>query len=184
MAWRPDPNEPSAMFEGPVLQNCLTILARDFKEALDWYYLDTPTYTTRYGQANEVGPTGEDLLDFQERALGPALQNIFPCLGVEPRINDTEDAEDNSHELEAIRVQLNLAVTADGPDAVTVLIMKYVRVVHLVLQNARWELVTGMSNPFGVVLVDFVHVYDLAREQNSIISRAAAIQMSVGLRER
>lgn len=166
MVWTPNPQEPSAMFEGPLLQNCLTILERDFKEALDYYY-----------------PT-EDLLDFQERSLGPPLRNIFPCLGVEPRTNDTEAADDNSHQLEAIKVQLNIAVTADGPDKVTDLIMKYVRVVHLVLQNARWELVTGMSNPFGVVLVDFVHVYDWAREQNSIISRAAAVQMSVGLRER
>lgn len=166
MAWTPDPQEPSAMFEGPVLQNCLTILERDFKEALDYYY-----------------PT-EDLLDFQERSLGPPLRNIFPCLGVEPITNDTEAADDNSHQLEAIRVRLNMCVQADGPARVSDLIMKYVRVVHLVLQNARWELVTGMSNPFGVILVDFAHVYFPTTEINSIISRAAAVQMSVGLRER
>lgn len=154
------------MFEGPVLQNCLTILTRDFKGALDYYH------------------AGEHLKDFQERTLGPPMRNVFPCLAVEPRTNTTEDAADSSHLLEVIKVRLYLAVTADGPNAVTILIMKYVRVAHLVLQSARQELRTGLSNPFGVVLLGFDHLYDVVREQESIIARAAVIELSVGLRER
>lgn len=165
-AWQPNPNEPGAMFEAPVLQNCLTILTRDFKGGLDYYH------------------PGENLLDFQERTLGPPLRNVFPCLAVEPRTNRVEEADDRSHLLEVVRLRLYLAVSADGPNAVTTLIMKYVRVVHLVLQNARQELRAGLSNSFGVVLLEFEHAYDVAREHDNAIARAAAIGLSVGLRER
>lgn len=166
MVWQPDAREPAAMFEGPVVQNCLTILTRDFKEALDYYY------------------SGENLLDFQERTLGPPLRNVYPCIGVEPSRNAITEADDRSHLLEVVRVQINLAVTADGPSKVTELIMKYVRVTHLVLQNARHELVIGMSSPFGAVLLDFDHLFDWTREKNSIITRAAALMLSIGVRER
>ena len=153
------------MFEGPVVQNCLTILTRDFKEALDYYYED------------------EDLPDFQERTLGPPLRNDYPCLAVEPRTNRVEEAGDRSHVLEVVRVRLFLAVTADGPTKVTELIMKYVRVAHLVLQTGRRDFFTGMSNPFEVVL-GFEHAYDVVRSSDTGISRAGAIEVSVGLRER
>lgn len=153
------------MFEGPVTQNCLTILTRDFKEALDYYY------------------AGESLLDFGERTLGPPRRNVFPCLAVEPRTNRVEEADDRSHVVEVVRVRLYMAVSGDGPNAVTELIMKYVRVAHLVLQTARRDFFTGMSNPFEVVL-GFEHAYDWTREKDSIISRAAVVEVTVGLRER
>lgn len=165
MTWQPNSNEPAAMFEGPVVQNCLTILTRDFQEALDHYY------------------NGENLLDFQERTLGPPLRNVFPCLAVEPRTNRVDEAADRSHVVEVVRVRIYIAVTADGPSAVTELIMKYVRVVHLVLQTGRRDFFTGMSNPFEVVL-GFEHAYDVVRGDETIISRAAAIEVTVGLRER
>ena len=183
MPWQPNPQLPQAEFEGPILQNCLTVLTRDFKEALDYHFLDSPTYLTRYGVANNVGASGADLDDFQERSLGPPLRNVFPCLGVEPVTNKVTEADDGSHFLEVARVQLNLAVTADGPDAVTILIMKYVAMVTRVLTQARWELVEGLSNPFGVILVDFDHLYDRTRETNSVITRAAAVIMGIGFRE-
>lgn len=165
MAWTPNPNEPAAMFEGPATQNCLTILTRDFKEALDYYYED------------------EDLPDFDERTLGPPLRNTFPCLAVEPRTNRVEESADRSHLVEVVRIRLFMAVTADGPSKVTELIMKYVRVAHLVLQTARRDFFTGMSNSFEVVL-GFEHAYDVVRSNDTIISRAGAIEVTVSLRER
>lgn len=164
MAWLPNANEPAAMFEGQVVQNCLAILTRDFKEALDHYH------------------NGENLPDFQERTLGPPLRNDFPCLAVEPRTNRVVEADDRSHVVEVVRVRLFMAVTADGPSKVTELIMKYVRVAHLVLQTGRRDFFTGMSNPFEVVL-EFEHTYDVVRSNDTIISRAAAIEVAVGLRE-
>lgn len=183
MAWQPNPAEPHGFFEGPIVGNCKTVLARDFKEALDYYYLDSPTYLTRYGTANAVGPTGEDLSDFQELVLGPALRNAFPCCGIEPRTNTANEAEDRSHQIEVCRVRLYMAVTHDGPDAVTERLFKYVRVAHLVLQHARADFFNGMSNPFGVIL-DFEHAYDVVRGDETSISRAAAIEVTVSLRER
>ena len=183
MVWVPNPQEPSGMFEAPVVANCKTIIERAFKEALDYYYLDSPTYLTRYGQANSVGPTGEDLKDFEEAVLGPPLKNVFPCVGIEPRRNSPNASEDNSHIIEVARVVLDMCVTADGPDAVTEKIMKYVRVTHLVLQNGRRDFFLGMSNPFGVVL-EFEHLYDVVRSDNTTIFRRAAVEVSVGIRER
>lgn len=183
MAWQPDANEPHGFFEAPIIRNCKAILLRDFKEALDWYYLDTSTYTTRYGVPNEVGSTGEDLPDLQELVIGPALRDVYPCCGIEPRTNSVNASDDNSHQIEVCRMLIEIAVCADGPDATTNKLFKYVRVAHLVLQNARRDFFTGMSNPFGVVL-GFEHSYGLLRGDESIILRAAQIELTVSLRER
>jgi hypothetical protein len=40
-----------------------------------------------------------------------------------------------------------------------------------------------MSNPFEVVL-GFEHAYDVVRSTETIISRAGAIELTIGLRER
>lgn len=165
MPWAPNANEPSGFFEGQVVENCLTILTRDFKEALDHYY------------------AADNLPDFQELELGPPLRNVFPCGAIEPRNNATEEADDRSHIAEVCRIRIYVAVTADSPKATTRKLFKYVRVIHLVLQNARLDFFTGMSNPFGVVL-GFEHAYDVVRGDETIISRAAGIEVTVGLRER
>lgn len=165
MAWTPDPNEPNGMFEGPVVENCLTILTRDFKGALDYYY------------------PSDNLPDFGELTLGPPLRNVFPCGAIEPSRNSADEADDRSHVIEVCRIRLYLAVTGDGPKATTRKLFKYVRVAHLVLQNARRDFFTGMSNPFGVIL-GFEHAYDVVRGDETIISRAAGIEVTVSLRER
>ena len=166
MVYVPNPREPSGVFEGQIIENALTILTRDFQEALDHYY------------------PSQNLPDFAELEIGPALRNVFPCGAIEPRTNRTEGAEDNSHILEICRFRVYVAVTGDGPKATTRKLFKYVRVVHLVLQNAKQDFFSGMSNAFGLVLIDFEHAYDVTREKDSIISRAAGIEVSIGIRER
>jgi hypothetical protein len=163
--WAPNPNEPQGMFEGPVCENVLTVLTRDFKGGLDYYY----------------GP--DHLPDFAELELGPPLRNVFPSGAIEPRTNRIDEADDRSHQIEVCRVRLFIAVTDDGPKAVSRKLFKYVRVAHLVLQNARRDFFTGMSNPFEVVL-GFEHAYDVVRSTETIISRAGAIELTIGLRER
>lgn len=166
MAWTPNPNEPSAVFEGPVIDNTLAVIERDFLGALTYYY-----------------PL-ENLPDFAERALGQTLRNEFPCLAISPRNNPTEEADDRSHIVEAARVDIYIGVTGDAPNTVTRLIMKYVRVMDSVLRSARRDFFNGMHNPFEVVLsVD--HTYGpVGGPTDSIYFRAAVVELTVSLRER
>ena len=166
MPWIPDPDEPSGSFEGQVVENVLTILTRDFKQALDHYYpLD-------------------NLPDFAELELGPPLRNVFPCASIEPIRSTLDASDDNSFIAEVGRVRVYVAVTGDGPKVTTRKLFKYVRVLHLLLQNSKNDFRTGMSNPHGVVLGEFEHAYDVVRSDNTTISRAAAVEISIGMRER
>lgn len=166
MAWAPNANEPNAVFEQPIIDNVLTIITRDFKGGLDYYYLS------------------ENLPDFAERALGQVLRNQFPCLAISPRNNPVEEAADRSHLIEVAQVDIYIGVTGTGPDVVTRLIMKYVRVMNAILRSARLDFFTGMSNPFGVML-GFNHRYGpVGGPTDSIYFRAAVVELTVSLRER
>lgn len=166
MAWTPDPREPAANFELPIIDNTLAIITRDFKGALDYYY------------------PGEKLPDFQERALGQVLRQEFPCLAITPRNNPTDESDDRSHIVEAARIDIYIGVTGDFPNTVTRLIMKYVQVMDAILRSARMDFFTGMSNPFEVV-IDCSHVYGpVGGPTDSIYFRAAVVELTVGLRER
>lgn len=165
MVWVPNPNEPAAFFEGPIVQNTLNIITRDFKGAADYYY------------------PSDDLEDFDERALGQPQKNTFPCLAVWPVTNVTDEADDRSHIVEAARIRIYVGVIADGANSVKIKIMKYVRVLHLVLMTARRDFFTGMSNPFEVVLkID--HYYDVTRSDDNVFFNAAVVDLTVSLRER
>lgn len=167
MTWEPNPKEPAANFEGPIIDNTLAIITRDFKGALDYYF------------------AADDYPDFKERRLGQIEKLNFPCLAIGPRNNTTEEADDRSYMIEAARIDIYIGVTADKPDTVTRLIMKYVKVMNAVLRSARLDFFTGMSNPFGVVL-DITHNYGPlgGPDANSIYFRGAYVELTVGLRER
>ncbi len=166
MSWTPDPHEPSAVFEGPIIDNTLAIITRDFKGGLDYYY------------------ASDALPDFAERALGQVLGNEFPCLAVTPRENPTTEADDRSHLAEAARINIYIGVSGDGPDSVTRTIMKYVRVMDAILRSARRDFFTGMSNPFGVVL-EINHAYGpVGGPRETVYFRGAMVELTVNLRER
>lgn len=167
MAWTPNVNEPSANFEGPIIDNVLVIIVRDFKGALDYYF------------------AADDYPDFRERRLGQIEKLNFPCLAIGPRNNDVEDAADRSHLVEAARIDIYIGVTSDSPDTVSRLIMRYVKVMNAVLRSARRDFFTGMSNPFGVIL-ELNHVYGPlgGPDANSIYFRGAYVELTVNLRER
>lgn len=162
MTWTP---QFSAVFEEPIINNTLAVIARDFKPALDHFY------------------AADDLSDFTERALGQVLKNSFPCLAVTPRSNPTEDTDDDSHIIEAARIDIYIGVTDDGPDTVTRRIMKYVRAMDAVLRTAKRDFFTGMSNPFGVWL-KVEHTYWPIGQENNIYFRSAIVELTVNLRER
>lgn len=162
MTWTP---EFSACFEGPIIDNTLAVIERDFKLALDHFY-----------------PT-EDLADFRERALGQIKKNEFPCLAIGPRDNPTEDSDDRSHVVEAARIDIYIGVVADSADTVTRSIMKYVRCMDATLRTARRDFFTNMSNPFGVIL-DVNHTYGPLGEREQLYFRSAIVELTIKLCER
>jgi hypothetical protein len=166
VSWTPNPNEPSAVFEGPIIDNTLTLITRDFKEAMDYYYL------------------ADALPDFAERELGQIIGLQYPCLAITPRENRITEADDRSHLKEAARMNIYIGVNDDGPANVTRRIMKYVRVMNAILRTGRRDFFTGMSNPFEVVL-DIVHEYGpVGGPSESVYFRGAIVGLSVNLRER
>lgn len=165
MPWTPNPNEPAANFELPIIDNVERVIIRDFKGALDYYY------------------PADDLPDFRERTVGLIRKLEFPCLAIGPRSNLLEEADDRSHIVEAARIDIYLGVTADSPDTVSRLIMKYVKVMNAVLRTARQDFFTGMSNPFEVVL-DLRHEYGPLGEKDGVHFRGAIMELTVNLRER
>lgn len=165
MPYVPNPDEPVAMFEEQIVDNCLAIIERDFGGALTYYY-----------------PT-EGYPDFDERALGMPLKNTFPCVSVSPLSNLVDEGDDRSNIIEVCRVRIFLGVTADGPNAVKRKIQRYVRVMDLILRNARRDFFIGMSNPFEVVLRT-EHFYDVERSDETVVFNAAIVDLSVGIRER
>lgn len=169
MVYVPNPNEPVGMFEEQIVDNCLTIITRDFGAALAYYY--------------PAEFASGDYPDFDERYLGMPLKETFPCVSVSPLSNLTDEADDRSYIVEAARIRIFIGVTADGPNAVKRKIQKYVRVMNLVLRNARRDFFTGMSNPFGVVL-KIEHLYDVERSDETVFFNAAIVDLTVSLCER
>jgi hypothetical protein len=165
MPWTPDPNEPSANFEGPIIENSETIITRDFKGGLDYYF------------------PGQDLPDFAERALGQILGNEFPCLAITPRENPITEADDRSCLAEAARINIYMGVTGESPRDVTLKIMKYVKAMNGILRSARRDFFTGMNNPFGVVL-GIKHAYaPVGGPEESVYFRGAVVELTVNLKE-
>lgn len=180
----------SARFELPIIENVLAIIVRDFKEGLDYFYLDTPSYTTRYGVANGVGATGEDLPDFVERSIGTEQGLNFPILVLGPRSNQIEKAADDSHLIEPIIIELKIGVTASSANDAMKKIMKYVRVMDAVLRTATYAdyftgFTTGASQPFGLS-VDVTHEYGPlgADEKRTIYFKPASLDLRLTFNER
>lgn len=170
MVWIPDPNEPEAKFDEPIILNTLAIVERDFKEALDYY-------STLYSW-------GVLYPDFAERALGQVLRNEFPCFAIGPRTNTTAGAEDNACIIEVVRYSNYIGVAGDSAADVTTKIMRYTKVFNSVLRSARNELRQGLSNGFGLIIENITHDYGPVADRESIYFRAVLIEVALSLRER
>ena len=163
MPWTP---KFEAVSEEAVVDNILVLVERDFKLGLDYFY-----------------PTA-GLQDFAERALGQVLGNEAPMLGIAPVRNASIQSDDASYLTEALRVDLAVGVTDDGPQTVTRKIERYMRVLEAVLRAGNKNDFFGtISKTFGFSL-DCEHVYrqDI-RTNQSIYFRDATLQLTVNIKE-
>jgi hypothetical protein len=172
MVWQP---KYFAVQEEGVIDNALFIIERDFKEALDTFYVTEAALSPDDPQYLE---------DFQERALGQIQKLVFPCLAIGPSRNAAteSDAQDRLHQ--AIRFDIYVGVTADSMANVTRKILRYMGTLDAVLRSARksdWK--RNMSTiTFGIVL-EAEHVYGSIRERESMFYRDALMQVTLVLNE-
>lgn len=135
MTWAPSQFS-SVLLEEAIIRNIFSFVARDFKEALDYYYPD------------------ENYPDFAESSLGKAKGNEFPLLVINPRSNLIEQSVDDARTTQPFRIESRLGVIADSDEAVTNLIMRYTGVYGEVLRAA---------GEFGVAKRDYFAGVDPAR---------------------
>ena len=173
MVWTP---KFQAVQEEALVANILTIVTRDFKEALDYFYpieaaldSDDPRY----------------LPDFRERTLGQIVKNEFPCLAIGPNRNASTSAADEGRLIETVRIDCYLGVTDDSPANVTQRIMRYVGTFDAVLRSARKaDYFVNMSvQTFGFVL-EMEHVYGPIGTDKMALFRGAQVQVSITVNER
>lgn len=173
MVWTP---KFQAVQEEALVANVLTIVTRDFKEALDYFYpieAALPVTDPRY------------LKDFQERTLGQIVKNEFPCLAIGPNRNASTSAADEGRLIEAVRIDCYLGVVDDSPAHVTERIMRYVGTLDAVLRSApKADYFVNMSvQTFGFVL-EMEHVYGPIGTDKVALFRGAKLELTITVNER
>lgn len=171
MPWVP---KYQAIQEEALVDNVLTIVTEDFKDALDYFYsIEAALPDTDPGY----------LKDFQERALGMIVRESFPCLAIGPNRNASTPSDAADRLTEAVRLDLYIGVTDDGPDTVTRRLMKYVGTADAVLRSARKSrYFVNMSTPFGFVL-EMEHIYGPIGSNESSLFRGAQLQVTITVNE-
>lgn len=173
MPWTP---KFQAVQEEALVANVLTIVTRDFKDALDYFYpieAALPTDDPRH------------LRDFQERTLGQIVKNDFPCLAIGPNSNASSPDADQGRLIESVRIDNYIGVVDDSPATVTERIMRYVGTYDAVLRSARKaDYFVNMSvQTFGFVL-ELEHVYGPIGTDRTAHFRGAQIQVTITVNER
>jgi hypothetical protein len=173
MPWTP---KFQAIQEEALVTNVLTIIERDFKDALDYFYpieaaLDSSD--PRY------------LHDFRERTLGQIVKNDFPCIAIAPNRNASSPDADEGRLIERVEIDAYLGVVDDSPANVTERIMRYVGTVDAVLRSARKaDYFVNMSvQTFGFVL-EMEHVYGPIGTDKVALFRGAQVQLTITVNER
>lgn len=132
MTWTPNSNKPAPVFTGPLIDNALTIVRRDFKEALDYYF------------------PGDDYPDFREIAVGMLKEISFPSYAVNPVDVDTIESEDSSNIAVQFTFDSYIGVTANNDAEATEKIQRYQGVIDAVYRKAEKDFCAGISNPFEI----------------------------------
>lgn len=173
MPWTPKFH---AVQEEALVENILTIVTRDFKDALDYFY---PI------EAELAQSDPRYLHDFQERTLGQIVKNEFPCLAVAPNRNASTCAADEGRLIEAVRIDNYIGVVDDSPATVTQRIMRYVGTFDAVLRSARKaDYFVNMSvQTFGFVL-EMEHIYGPIGTDKMALFRGARIEVTITVNER
>lgn len=153
--------------EDVLVPNVMDYITDNFKLALDYYFPDPL------------------LPDFAERTMGQIERKQFPLLAIGPIGNPAVESEDSARFTQPITIAMYLGVVADTSDAVTILIMQYVKVMHAVLANAtKSSLFAGYeTHVFGFSL-NAEHFYGAIRSNNSRLFRDATIQLTINFESR
>lgn len=173
MVWIP---KFQAVQEEALVANVLTIITRDFKNALDYFY---PIEAA-------LDPSDPRYLhDFRERTLGQIVKNEFPCLAIGPNRNASSPAADQGRLIEAVQIDTYIGVVDDSPANVTQRIMRYVGTVDAVLRSARKaDYFVNMSvQTFGLVL-EMEHVYGPIGGSTPALFRGARVEVNITVNER
>lgn len=175
MVWVPAYN---AVQEEGLIDNVLTIVEEDFKQALDVFY------------PIEAALTDDDplfLRDFQERKMGQIQRLVFPSFALSPVRNASTEDADQAMLREAIRLDGWVGVTDDSTDHVTRRLTRYIGTLNIVLRTAakknKSRFFRNMSTVvFGLVL-ELEHVYGPIGQRESIFFQSALIQMTILINE-
>lgn len=163
MPWTP---KYAAATEETLVANVLAIITRDFKNALDYFY------------------PAAALPDFAEKVLGMAIGNEVPMLWIGPTRNAATPSDDGSHFIEAVKIEIYMAVTGESASVVTEKIMRYARTMVAVLHSAnKSDFFANMNSPFGLV-VETESIYRPLRGNDSIYFRDSTVELTIQIRER
>lgn len=166
-----------AVSEEALIDNTLVLFETNFKPMIDALYPAAATLTN--ADAQYLG-------DFRERSLGMVMGNEVPHLGISPARNASISSDDDSYLKEALRMDLAIGVTDDGPQTVTRRIMRYMRAAEAVLRRGNkndFFSIVNTTRTWGFSL-DCEHVYPQdIRSDGSIYYRTATLQVTVNIRE-
>lgn len=164
MTWTP---RFTAEFEGRLIDNILTLVTRDMKFALDYFY-----------------PT-ENLDDFKERALSYPRGLNFPMLVIDPLSNPTVNVENVIIEQSA-RFTLEIGVTDSDAERVTRRCMKYMRSGDAVLRTGTVDdyFAGYTAGRYGDLVIDCSHDYSTAAvNPKGLYFRSGSIELVLGYKE-
>lgn len=165
MPYVPKFQEPS---DSLIIENVLTIVQRDFKAALDYFY------------------PSENLPDFVQRTLGRFFKLDYPTFAIDPARNGPEQSEDGSYVDEAIRVNLFFAVSnADAPTTEK-LAMKYMSALKSILRSATSaDYFAGFpgNTVFGLV-VELSYEYGLLGKNGTGYEKPVSVELSLKFQTR
>lgn len=173
MPWTP---EFQAVQEEGLVANILTIITRDFKEALDYFY-------PIEAELSETDP--RFLRDFQERELGQIVGNNFPSLSIGPHRGTSGDPNGECLRQNHL-IDIHIGVLDDSPQTVTQRIMRYRATMDMVLRSAPIsDYFVNMSvEVFAFVLDEIDYFYGPIGGKRPANFRGALLQVPIKINER
>jgi hypothetical protein len=166
-----------AVQEEGLVANILTIITRDFKDALDYFYPIEAALA-------ETDP--RYLRDFQERELGQIVGNAFPSLSIGPNRGTSADGPNDECLRQDHSIDIHIGVVDDSPQTVTTRIMRYRGTLDMVLRSAPIsDYFVNMSvEVFGFVLDEIDYFYGPIGQRQSANFRGAVLQIPIKINER
>jgi hypothetical protein len=161
------------LMEEVVIDSIFAFVARDFKEALDYFYPD------------------DSYPDFAERTIGRRRGNEFPLLVLNPRSNLTEQDADDSRVYQPLRIESYLGVIGPDADTVSRLIMRYTKTYDAVLRAAaefgvvKRDYFQG-ANPASIITprIKIDHAYGPFGSEDGVFFRPSFVELTISFEQR